>query len=98
LCVQDDRACHRRFEDNAPGDAELCAEVVGAGGKDNTGDGCVGECTGQAGAGAHRGLQRTALARPRAHDGCGVRELSPVLLAARGRRCRGRLGGDAKVQ
>ena len=54
LCVQHDRACHRRLEDDAPGDAELGAEVVGAGGKDDAADGGVGECTGQAGGGAHR--------------------------------------------
>ena len=35
----------------APGDG---AQGVGAGGKDNVADGCVGECTGQAGAVAHR--------------------------------------------
>ena len=46
LCIQHDRACHRRLEDDAPGDAELGAEVVGAGGKDNVADGCVGECSG----------------------------------------------------
>ncbi len=62
LCVQDDRACRRRLEDDAPGDAELSAEVVGAGGKDDAADGGVGECAGQASAGAHRGLQLTAVA------------------------------------
>ena len=62
LCIQHDRACHRRLEDDAPGDAELGAEYVGAGGKDDVADGCVGECTGQAGAGAHLGLQLTAVA------------------------------------
>ena len=31
LCVQHDRACHRRLEDDAPGDAERGAEVVHAG-------------------------------------------------------------------
>ncbi len=53
MCIQHDRACHRRLEDDAPVDAELGAEVVGAGGKDNVAEDCVGECTGQAGSGAH---------------------------------------------
>ena len=95
MCVQDDRGSRRRLEDDAPGDAELGAEVVGAGGKDDAAGGGVGECAGQAGGGAHRGLQLTAVAghkgrrgdaahdRPGAHDGCGVRELSPIMLAAR---------------
>ena len=52
MCIQHDRACHRRLEDDAPGDAELGVEYVRAGGKDNAVDACVGECTGQAGAGA----------------------------------------------
>ena len=43
LCIQHDRACHRRLDYDAPGDAELGAEVVGAGGKDNAADGGVGE-------------------------------------------------------
>ena len=54
LCIQHDRACHRRLEDDAPGDAEHGAQVVGPGGKDDAADGGVGECTGQAGGGAHR--------------------------------------------
>jgi len=58
LCVQHNRGSHRRLEDDAPGDVELGAEVVGAVGKDNATDSCVGKCTGQAGGGAHRGLQR----------------------------------------
>ena len=41
--MQHDRACHRCLDDDAPGDAELDAEVVGAGGKDNAADGGVGE-------------------------------------------------------
>ena len=53
MCVQDDRSSHRRLEDDAPGDAELGGEVVGAGGKDDAADGGVGECTGQACAVAH---------------------------------------------
>jgi len=61
LCIQHDRACHLRLDDNAPGDGELGVEEVGAGGKDNAADGCVGECTGQARAGAHRSLQLTAV-------------------------------------
>ena len=43
LCIKYDRACHRRLDDDTPGDAELGAEVVGAGGKDNAADGGVGE-------------------------------------------------------
>ena len=62
LCVQHDRACHRRLKDDASGDAELGDKVVRAGGKDDAADGGVGECTGQAGAGAHLGLQLTAVA------------------------------------
>jgi hypothetical protein len=62
LCIQHDRACHRRLEDDAPGDAELGDEVVRARGKDDVADGGVGESTGQAGAGAHLGLQLTAVA------------------------------------
>ena len=94
--IQHDRACHCRLEDDAPGDTELGAEVGGAGGKDNAAEGGVGECAGQAGAGAHRGLQLTAVAaghkgrrgdaahdQPRAHDGCGVRELATMLLPDR---------------
>ena len=114
LCVQDNQACHRRLEDDAPGDPELGCEVVGAGGKDDVGDGGVGECSEQAGDGAHRCLQLTTVAlhrlhggqpgnvaglggcthviqlgrrgdaahdRPGAHDGCGMRELSPIMLA-----------------
>jgi len=57
LCVQHDRAWHRRLKDDAPGDSELDAEVVRARGKDNVADAGVGECTGQAGAGAHLGLR-----------------------------------------
>jgi hypothetical protein len=62
LCVQGDCGSRRRLKDDAPGDAELGEEVVGAGGKDDAADGGVGECTGQASAGAHRGLQLTAVA------------------------------------
>ena len=62
MCVQDDRAGHRRLKDDAPGDAELGDEVVGAGGEDDAADGCVGECICQAGAGAYLGLQLTAVA------------------------------------
>jgi hypothetical protein len=57
LCVQHDRAWHRRLKDDAPGDAELGDEVVRAGGKKNVADGGVGECTGQAGAGAYLDLR-----------------------------------------
>ena len=67
LCIQHDRACHRRLEDDAPRYAELGDEVVGAGGQDNVGDGGVGECAGQAGNGAHGGLQLTAVARHKLH-------------------------------
>ena len=67
LCIQHDRACHRRLEDDAPSDDELGDEVVGAGGQDNVGDGGVGECTGQAGNSAHGGLQLTAVARHKLH-------------------------------
>jgi len=62
LRVQHDRACHGRLDDHAPGDSELGAEVVGAGGKDNVADGWAGECTGQAGAASHCRLQLTAVA------------------------------------
>ena len=58
MCVQHDRACRRRLEDDAPGDAERGTEVVGAGGQYNVADGGVGECTGQAGDGAHQGPRR----------------------------------------
>ena len=58
MCIQHDRACHRRLDDEAPGDAELGAKVVRARGKDNAADGCVGECTGQAGNAAHHGPRR----------------------------------------
>ena len=68
MCVQGDRGSRRCLEDDAPGDAELGAEVVGAGGKDDAADSCVGECTGQVGDGAHRGLQLTVVA------GCNVGE------------------------
>ena len=61
LCIEHDRASHRRLEDDAPGDAELGTKYVRAGGKDNIVDGCVGERTEQARAGAHRGLQLTAV-------------------------------------
>ncbi len=54
LCIQYDRARHGRLEDDAPVDVELGAEHVRAGGQDNAGDGCVGECTEQAGNGSHR--------------------------------------------
>ncbi len=56
LCVQDDRGSRCGLEGDAPGDAERGSEVVGAGGKDDAADGGVGECTGQVGDGAHRGL------------------------------------------
>ena len=57
--IQHDRACHHRLDDDAPGDAELASEEVGAGSKDHVANGCVGECTGQVGDGAHqRGPQR----------------------------------------
>jgi hypothetical protein len=65
LCIQHNRACHRRLEDDAPGDAELGAEYVRAGGEDNAADGCVGECTEQFRAGAHLGLQLAAVAGQR---------------------------------
>ena len=55
--MQHDQAWHRRLKDDAPGDSELCAQVVGAGGKDDVADGGVGECTGQAGASAYLGLR-----------------------------------------
>ena len=44
--MQHDRASHRRLEDDAPGDAELGCEVIGAGGQDYVGDSGVGECAG----------------------------------------------------
>ena len=47
------RAFYFRLDDDAPGDTERAAEEVGAGSKDHVADGCVGECTGQAGDGAH---------------------------------------------
>ena len=53
LCIQHDRACHRRLDYDAPGDVELGTEVVGAPGKDNVADGWVGECIDQAGDVAH---------------------------------------------
>ena len=64
LCIEHDCARHRRLEDDAPGDAELGAEVVGTGVKDNVTDGGVGECTGETGAVAYLGLglQLTAVA------------------------------------
>ena len=62
LCIQHDRARHGRLKDDAPGDVELGAEVVRAGGKDYVADGGVGECTDQTSTGAHRGLQLTAVA------------------------------------
>ena len=92
--MQHDRGSRRCLEDDAPGDAELDAEVVGAGGEDNMYNRRVGKCIGQAGDGAHLGLQLTAVARhkgrrgdaahdrPGAHDRCGWRELSPIMLAA----------------
>ena len=55
--MQHDRACRRRLEDDAPGDAERGTEVVGAGGQYNAANRRVGECTGQAGDSAHLGLQ-----------------------------------------
>ena len=61
--IQHDRASHCRLEDDAPGDG---AQGVGAGGKDNAADGCVGECTGQASAVAHhRGPRRIRRRRGR---------------------------------
>jgi hypothetical protein len=95
LCVQDDRGSRRCLQDDAPGDDERGAEGVGAGGKDNVANRRVGKCTGQAGDGAHLGLQLTAVTghkgrrsdaahdRPGTHDRCGVRELSPIMLAVR---------------
>jgi hypothetical protein len=62
LCVQGDRGSRRRLKNDAPGDIELGDEVVVAGGKDDAADGGVGEGAGQASAGAHRGLQLTAVA------------------------------------
>ena len=78
LCIEHNRACHRRLEDDASADVEKGAEVVGAGGKDNAADGGVGERAGQAGGGvgeragqadggAHRGLQLTAVAGHKLH-------------------------------
>ena len=52
--IQQDRACQRRLDDDAPGDAELAVEEVGAGGKDHVANGYVGESTGQVGDGVHR--------------------------------------------
>ena len=66
LCIQHDRGSHRRLEDDAPGDAELGADGVGAGGEDNAAKGCVGECTGQAGDSAHHhGWRRRGRGRRR---------------------------------
>ena len=62
MCVQGNVGSRRRLEDDAPRDAELRKEVIGAGGKDDAADGGVGECAGQAGNSAHRGLQLTAVA------------------------------------
>ena len=75
VCIQHDRACHRRLEDGAPGDAELGAEYVCAGGKDNVADGGVGERTSQALASAHLGLQLTAVAGHHELQVAGHREL-----------------------
>jgi hypothetical protein len=75
LCIQHDRASHRRLEDDAPSDAELGVEEVRAGGKDNVADGCVGECTLQFGGIAHRGLQLTAVAGHGHVKGCRGRAL-----------------------
>ena len=61
LCIQHDRACHGRLEDDAPSDSELGTKYVRAGGKDDVADACVGESTEQARADAHRGLQLTAV-------------------------------------
>ena len=63
LCVQGDRCSRRRLKDDAPGDVELGVEYVRAGVKDNVAGSGAGKCTGQAIAGAHCGLQRTAVAR-----------------------------------
>ena len=52
--IQHNRACQRRLDDDAPGDAELAAEEVRAGSKDHVANSCVGECTGQVGDGVHR--------------------------------------------
>ena len=76
MCVQGDRGSRRRLEDEAPSDAELGGEEVGAGGKDDVADGGVGECTGQAGDGAHRGLKLTAVAGHKLH---GVRPGSVIV-------------------
>ena len=46
MCVEHDRGSLRRLEDDAPGDAELGAEEVGAVGKYDVADGYIGECTG----------------------------------------------------
>ena len=75
LCIQHDRASHRRLEDDAPSDAELGVEEVRAEGEFNVADGCVGECTLQFGGIAHRGLQLTAVAGHGHVKGCRGRAL-----------------------
>ena len=62
LCVQNYRPWNQRLNRHAPCHDQLGAEVVSAGCKENVADACVGECTGQVGDGAHRGLQLTAVA------------------------------------
>jgi len=84
LCIQHDRASHRRLEDDAPSDAELGVEEVRAGGKDNVADGCVGECTLQFGGIAHRGLQLTAVL------GMATSKVAEVALSARALRKMGK--------
>ena len=75
MCIQHDRASHRRLEDDAPSDAELGVEEVRAEGEFNVADGCVGECTLQFGGIAHRGLQLTAVAGHGHVKGCRGRAL-----------------------
>ena len=85
--IQHDRASHRRLEDDAPGDG---AQGIGARGKDNVADGCVGECTGQTGAVAHRrGPRRIRLRRGRRRQGR-RRQGRRRGRRRRGRRLRGR--------
>ncbi len=69
MCVQGDCGSRRRLKDDAPGDAELGDEVVRARCNDDVADGGVGECTGQARNGAHRGLKLTAVARHKGRRG-----------------------------
>jgi len=93
LCIEHDRACHRRLDDDAPGDAERGAEGVSAGGQDNVADGGVGERIDQAGAGAHRGprrmrWRRTRGQRRRQPRGSGRRRLTRRRRPRRRRRTR----------